>query len=301
MKPIAKTILIVVVLLASLFLVAGRPIGELFGLVRASADVTVDSLVDGAPTPVTDRMLDHDVRQQRSRVTEHQVALELSRRQIEGLGRQIAELEARGKRRRRLLAEAYPVLRQATDKGLEQVQFAGSKHTLSAFQSQLDALLAEEERESRQLTIRRAGLTKLTTSVHDGERALAEMRDALAGLEQEIDLLRTRRDQAQLEAKTLDLVSAVGSAPSPQASRLGTQAAQLRKTVDRLEAGNQARRSNLPSSASTNRLSADWQRLERLAAFRDGAQDKPAAPTKAKPQTKPQAKPKQPASKQQAR
>ncbi len=273
-----KSSLALVLVPVGLFLLAGRPVRELFGLVRASADAAVDGVVDGVPDAIVDRKLDSDVQLQRRQLTDHQVALNLSRREVDTLTEQVKELEERGARRKRLLSEAYPVLQQATVDGWTEVEFAGGKHTLAQFQGNLDQLLAEEEREQRQLEIRRAGLAKLTTSVTDGERALSDMRDALLALEQEIDLLRLRRDQAELEGRTLEVVSAVGGPGLLAAStEVGAQTEQLREQVGRLEATNEALRTVVPSvsAAAANRVARDWERIERLKALR--AESGPAA------------------------
>ncbi len=281
MKLFAKISLSVAALVAVLFLLAGRPLGELLGLARAGADVTVDGMVDTVPTEVRDRALDHDLRRQQSRVTEHQIALNLSRREVETLEQQVAELEQRGARRQRLLAEAYPVLEQATEEGLATVSFAGAEHTLASFQADIDRLLTEEDRETRQLAIRREGLSKLTRSVADGERALGDMRDALVALEQEIELLRTRREQADLESRTLEMVAGVDAAPGLDASELGSQAEALRRDIERKEAANEARRAGLPVGAggSATALERDYERLERLRALREAqaGSDAPAS------------------------
>ena len=113
-----------------------------------------------------------------------------------------------------------------------------------------------------------------------GESALSEMRDSLLALEEEIDLLRARREQARLEGQTLELVGAVSGASLPGSTAVGAEAARLRQEVDRLEAGNEAKRDSMPGSSKQNRVAADWERLERLKAF----QGPKAAPSGDAPQ-----------------
>lgn len=84
-KKIAKLFLSLLLLAVVLFLLAGRPIGELIGLLRASADVAVGNVVDQVPDEVRDRRLDHDMQLQRRQLTDHQVALNLSRRELDTL------------------------------------------------------------------------------------------------------------------------------------------------------------------------------------------------------------------------
>ena len=270
MRSLYKISLGLLVLPVGLFFVAGRPLSELLGLFRASAGVAVDGVVEQVPTEVKDRKLDNDMQLQRRQLTDHQVALNLSRRELDVLAEQVKQLEDKAARRQRLLQEAYPVLQQATAENRTTVEFAGAQHTLVEFQQNLDALLAEDTREKRQLDIRRAGLAKLTTSIGDGERALTDMKDALLALEQEVELLRTRREQAELEGRTLDLVSAVAAAPGQATTAVGAQAEQLRKDATRLEAGNEARRAGLPTATTSNPVARDWERLERLKSIHEG-------------------------------
>ena len=107
---------------------------------------------------------------------------------------------------------------------------------------------------------------------------MAEMHTALAAAAQEIELLRARRVQAQLEAKTLDLVSQV-AATTPAAMGNGAAAQRLRQEVSTLEASNEARRAILPAQPSSNTLARDWERLERLSAIREARAAQPAETT----------------------
>jgi DNA repair exonuclease SbcCD ATPase subunit len=250
-----------------LFALANRSVGELVGLTRAGADVVVDGAMGGVPTVVVDGRLDNDIQLQRRRLTDHEVDLNVARHELALLNDAVDELAQRAERRQRLLAEAYPVLQAAMAAESTEVEFAGATHTLADFQADIDQLLAEGEREQRQLETRRTGLKKLTDSVETGERALMELRDSLLAFEQEIDLLRARREQARLEGQTLDLVSAVTAAAGPATTEVGAQAARLRKEVGALEAGNEARRAGIPVASTPNRVAADWERLERLKAI----------------------------------
>jgi chromosome segregation ATPase len=275
MRTLTLLASLVVAAPVGLYLVAGRPLGELFGFTRAGAQVGVERAIEQVPVEIRDQKLDNDMEFQRRALTDHQVALNLAQRELQSLTGIIADLEGNLARRERLLAEAYPVLQKAMADGLTEVQFAGSARTLEEFQRDIDQLLGDQERESKQLGIRREGLTKLELCVVQGEEALSEMRDSLLALEQEIDLLRARREQARMEGQTLELIGAVSASAQPASGEVGAEAARLRQEVDRLEAGNEAKRENLPGIAKQNRVAADWERLERLKAF----QGTKAAPT----------------------
>lgn len=270
MKPILKLTVILTLLPFAAYAIAGRPIRDLLLLCSASADVAVDGALHQIPVEIRDRKLDHDVSHQRQQLTDHQVALNLSRRELDNLAEQVQQLQERSGRRQRLLAEAYPVLQQAMVEERTQVEFAGSVHTLGDFKKHLDALLAEDEREQRVLAIRGEGLQKLQASVTDGELALVDMRSALLSLEQEIELLRARREQAELDGKTLDMVAAASAATGVSTS-VGKETERLRNEVTKLEVGNEARRSTVPGAAAKNVVVRDWDRLERLKAIHSGS------------------------------
>jgi DNA repair exonuclease SbcCD ATPase subunit len=278
MNTLAKASLALLALPIGLYALAGRPVSHLLGLTRAGADVAVERGLDQVPTVVHDRKLDNDLALQSRQLTEHQLSLNLSRRELETLRTQVDDLQDRSERRQRLLAEAYPVLQAAMADGRDSVEFAGNGYTLAEFQADIDRLLTEQERDERQLDIRRAGLGKLTASITEGERALSDMRDSLLALEQEVELLRTRREQARLESQTLELVSAVQTGPRLDASGVAQEAAQLRTEVDTLEARNEARRTALPSGVTPTRLAEDWARLERLKSIHAATAAPEAAP-----------------------
>lgn len=264
--------------LISLFVLAGRPLAELVGLVRASADTSLDGILGQVPVEVRDKQLDHDLDRQRQSVIDREVQMNLSQRQVEKLAEDVAALAARVERRQRLLVDAYPVLQQATTDGLASVRFASVERSLADFQREVDGLLAEQEREERQLTIKRDSLDRLRRSVTDGDQALADMRHGLLALEQEIETLRARREQAQLEAETLDVVAST-TAPGDRHT-LGAATEVLRDEVEAIEVENEVRRGHVPSSrTATTGLARDWDRLERLKAIRDAATPTTPGPT----------------------
>lgn len=274
MRRALTTFIVLLFVLPVLFLLAGRPLAELVGLARASADETVDSIVERVPREVLDKKLDHDLSRRRQSVLDSQIHLNRSQRRLESLAQEVAELEESVGRRERLLAEAYPVLEEATHRNLAKVSFASAEHSLTDFQHDLDQLLAQQERERRELEIKRAGLARLEASVEEGERAIVEMGEALTGLEQEIAVLRARREQAGLEAETIDLVSTATGKGVVSDDSLARTADELRAQVDTLEAGNEARRAMIPQTAGmASRVERDWQRLEQLRAIHTSASE----------------------------
>lgn len=62
--------------------------------------------------------LDHNLELQRRRLTDQKVSLQRSHRELGELSNQVQELEKRAARRQRLLAEALPVLEQATEQSV---------------------------------------------------------------------------------------------------------------------------------------------------------------------------------------
>lgn len=71
------------------------------------------------------------------------------------------------------------------------------------FQREIDELMASQESETKQLEIKKAGLSRLEKSEKEAELALADMRHALDGAEHEVAVLKSRREQAQVESNPL--------------------------------------------------------------------------------------------------
>lgn len=256
---------------AGLFLLAGRQLAEFTGLVRASADVTVDRATDQLPKEVHDRKLDHDLAQVRQDVIDRQVQLSLSKNQLDQLRADVHDLTASTERRQRLLADAYPVLEVAVKENKEKVRFASQDFSLADFQREIDDLLSAQDREERQLAIKTKGLERLERGAKEGEQAVNEMRTALDNSEQEVAILRSRREQAEVEAKTLDMVAAVTSGNGETSASVGKSLEKLKGGVEELEARNEARRTHAPAEhrKAGNQLSKGWTRLESLKAIHD--------------------------------
>lgn len=254
-----------------LYYVAGRDPRELRGLVRATADNAVDELTDKLPKEIHDRKLDQDLAQVRQDVIDRQVQLSLSNGQLDQLRNDVRNLAASTERRARLLAEAYPILEQAIASEKTQVRFANQNFAVADFQREIDNLLSAQDREEGQLRIKRIGQERLEKGAKEGEVAIADMRSALDTAEQEVTILRSRREQAEIESKTLDMVTAVTSSRGETSASVGKSLDKLKGGVETIEARNDARRMHAPVSdrANNNELSKGWTRLESLKAIHD--------------------------------
>ncbi|MCY2992498.1 MAG: hypothetical protein NTY19_32150 [Planctomycetota bacterium] len=262
---------------AGLFAVSSRGLSNLTGLFRASAEEAVDNLAKQVPDEIHDRKTENELHVARQQLIDRQVELNLSRTQVDQLRKETQSLQDSLTRRQRLLAEAYPAMKQAVDQRATQVRFASTDFTMADFQKEVDGLLAQQQREQRQLEIKRDGLTRLEKSLGEGEQALTEMRTALEGLDQELAVLKSRREQAQIEASTLDLVSSATNGQQTVASNVGQSVDRLKHEVRKLEARNEARRGLAPAAERPeNQLGRAWSRLETLKAYHDEFTAKPA-------------------------
>jgi chromosome segregation ATPase len=281
-----------VVGLALLYLVAGRSLLDLAGYFRASADNTVAHLEDQIPDEVHDRKLDHELASVRNEVIERQVQLSQSKSQISQLRDDVQKLEKTLATRQRLLTEAYPILESAERDGVKEVRFASADYKLGDFQREIDDLMASQDSESKQLQIKKSGLARLEKSEREAELALADMRHALDGAEHEVAVLKSRREQASVESRTLDMVTSVSDGVHATTEGVGRSLDRLRDNVARKEAVNDAKRSLAPvnSRQSSNQLARQWNRLEALRKYQDGNQTsateaaKPTSDAAAKPQ-----------------
>jgi len=252
-----------------LYILAGRSPAELRGFVRASASKTIDDIKDQIPNEIHDRKLDNDLAQVRQEVIDRQVQLNLSKSSIASLKEQVSLLEGRTSRRERILAEAFPILESATNDNKPKVSFAGQEFAIDEFKKEIDNLLTEQDRESRQLEIKKNGLERIERGAREGEQAIAEMKASLDNTEQEVLVIRSRREQAEVESKTLDMVASVTEGSSAT-SAVGGSLAYLKGGVEKLEARNDARRSNAPvTQRPSNQLTKGFSRLESLKAIHD--------------------------------
>jgi len=285
MRKIIAAIGVMAVALVGVFLISGRGMHEFKGFVRASADTATDGVTESLPEEVHDRKIDQELKQVRLDLIDRQVQMNLSTRKIEELTAEVTRLEESTERRKRLLGEAYPLLKAAIDGKQSALQWANQEFTLVAFQKEIDDLLAMQDRETHQLTIKREGLTRLKKSVDEGELALAEMRRGLDDTEQKVALLRTRREQAEGESQTLDLVHAATTNQDTVAVSLNKSVDRLKENVGKTEARNEARRGTASISERTgqNQVARSFNRLESLKAIHDAA-TQPTAPI-AKPET----------------
>jgi len=246
---------------------------QIEGYARASAEAAADRVANAIPDEIHDRKLDNEVTTVRQEIIDRQVQMNLSRRQIEQLEADVVNLEGSVERRKRLLVEAYPVLKAAVDGQQKTVKFANQEHALTSFQKEIDELLAMQDRETRQVEIKRVGLVRLKKSAEEGELALTEMKRALDSTEQEVAVLRSRRDQAEVEASTLDLVSSATANRETVGTVMNDGVTRLKGNVNQLEARNEARRglTSLDQRPSSNSVARHFNRLESLKAIHDEA------------------------------
>ena len=277
-------------LLVGVFALAGRGTHEMKGFVKATADTAATSVTESIPEVVHDRKIDQEMKQVRLDLIDRQVQMNLSTRKIEELSSEVTKLEGSTERRQRLLGEAYPILKAAIDGKQSSLKWANQDFALPAFQKEIDDLLAMQDRETHQLTIKRDGLNRLKKSVDEGELALTEMKRGLEDTEQKVALLQTRREQAEVESQTLDLVSSATTNADTVTASLNKSVDRLKDNVGKTEARNEARRgtTSIAERTGSNQISRSFNRLESLKAIHD-ATAKPAAPVaESAPVTKPE-------------
>lgn len=256
--------LIVLVALSS------RRVGELFGYVKATADQTVQGLEENVPNAIRDQKLQNDIEQARGEIIDRRVKLNLASSEIRRMQDEIDQLTAAANRRETILAEAYPALEAAAADRLTEVSFAGTKWIPTELGGEIDRMLMEQDRDERQLTIRREAMVRLVKSVEDGSSAITQMQAKLGEAENEFQVLVVRREQAANENELLDLVASAGRTGKTAAAEIGSNLEGLRSDVEQLEARNEARRDAAPpGDRDSGRLTQAWDRLARLKALNE--------------------------------
>lgn len=265
MKKIAIIAGTVCIGLGTIVVLSNRTISEMLGYARAAADQTVDGLEENLPDAVRDQKLRNDLNQARGAVIDRRVQLNLAETQLDRIQADVEALEEAVNRRDLILSEAYPALQSAASDPNVMVTFVGTTWEPTELESEVDRLLTEQERDQRQLAIRREALSRLAASVSEGAAAVAKMETQLVEAEHEFEVLVARREQAHSEGDLLDLVASIGSGGNSTEAQIGDHLERLRGKVERLEAGNEARRETAQASdGSGGRLTQAWERLERL-------------------------------------
>ncbi len=283
MNTLSKIVIGAVVLMVGLVVVAGRSFRDAAGYVRASAQTTVDGLADGLPREVRDKKLDNDLGQVRAELVERRVKLNQSARQIEQLRNELNAQTERAERDRRVLAEACPVLEAATRGQRTTVKFATAELSLGDFQREIDDLLARRTRDTQELTIKRDALTRLESRQRQAEQALADSGRALDAAEHEVALLKSRREHAEIEGRTIALVTAISDSLKAPRESVGESLGRLRDEVAQLESRNEAERTLAPTATrpALETIVREFDRMQALKAVQ--AEIRAEKPETAKP------------------
>lgn len=282
MNTLAKVGIGVGVLLIGLVILAGRSVRDLGGYFRAGAQTTVENITDSIPRDVRDKKLENDLASVRAEMVERRVKLNQSSREIEKLRKDVDNLAERSDRDRRLLAEAYPVLEAATKREKATVRFASAEMPLADFQKEVDDLLARRDRDGGELKVKREALTRLEARQRQAEQALDESLRALATADREVAVLKSRRDHAEIEARTIALVGAISDSLKAPRESVSESLGRLRDEVTKLESRNDAERTMGPATArpAGETITREFDRMQALRNLRDQVEaekDKAAA------------------------
>ncbi|MFN6023045.1 MAG: hypothetical protein ACK49E_02725, partial [Planctomyces sp.] len=259
--------LILVVALSS------RPLADLFGYARATADTTVSELETSLPDAVRDQKVQNQLEDARGELIDRRVSLSLATGQIRDLQQEVSRLQAAIERRQTILADAWPAMEAAAGDRSKPVEFAGSSWQPDELGAEVDRLLSEQDRDEVQLKVRAEALARLEHSVQESQSAVTDMDTRLQQVQTDFELLKMRREQAQSESDLLDLLATAGGSGDSTTGRLANDLTELEQQVREREARNSARRESAPLSESRpSRLSQSYERLERLKKLHEGRQ-----------------------------
>jgi hypothetical protein len=270
MKTLIKVIIGLAVVLAGLVIVAGRSLRDVGGYFLASAQTTVNGMADSLPRDVRDKKLDNDLAQARAELVARRVKLNQSGLQIERLRNELDVQAKRAERDRRLLAKACPVLEAATGTKQATVRFATAEIPVIEFRREIDELLARRARDTEELAVKREALKRLERCQQQAEQALTDSSRVLEAAEQKVILLKSRREHAETEGRTIALVAAISDSLTAPRELVGESLGRLRDEVTQLETQNEAQRTLSPIA---NRLAGEtivreFDRMRALKALR---------------------------------
>lgn len=245
--------------------ISSRPLRDLFGYARATADTTVAELETSLPDSVRDQKVRNQLEDARGELIDRRVSLSLAAGQIQDLSDEISRLKSAITRRETILADAWPAMEAAAANRTQPVSFAGTTWQPADLSAEVDRLLSEQDRDEVQLQVRTEALERLQASVSESQLAVSEMDSRLQKAESDFDLLKIRREQAESESDLLNLLAAAGSEGNTSTAQLAKDLTDMEQQVREKEARNTARRDTVPpSEARPSRLTQSYERLERL-------------------------------------
>ena len=251
--------------LVVLVAVSSRPLSDLFGYARATADTTVNQLETSLPDDVRDQKVRNQLDDARGQLIDRRVSLSLATGQIQDLQDEIARLKAAIARRETILGDALPAMESAASDRATPVTFAGTAWQPADLNAEIDRLFNEQDRDEIQLKVRTEALERLQASVGESQRAVSDMETRLQQAESDFELLQVRREQAESESELLDLLSAAGRDAGTASGQLANDLSEMEKQVRSKEARNSARRETAPpADVRPSRLTQSYERLERL-------------------------------------
>jgi hypothetical protein len=194
------------------------------------------------------------------------VRLNQSSQQIEQLRNELNKQAARSERNRRLPAKASPVMEAASARHQITVRFATAELSLADFQREIDDLLARRARDTQELVIKRDALSRLRNRQRQAEQALADSPRALEAAEREVAIWKSRCEHAEIESRTIALVSAIADSLKAPRESVGESLGRLRDEAAKREARNAAEQVINPtgSSAAANTIASEYERIEAL-------------------------------------
>jgi hypothetical protein len=225
--------------------VLGGGLADAFGVARASAAEVVERTMATIPDAVRDRRMDLEIATRRRQIHESKVALGVSRGRVERMRAALERDEAAAEMRTTILRDAAVALRAADREGRALVHLAGVDRPVADVREQVRELAAAEQGDRERTEDRRKSLARLLSGVEQAERCIARLEHSMTSLVSEVDMLRTRRFNAALESRNLDMIGAICAAADPTMSEIGGEAERLRQEILRLEIGNDARRHSL--------------------------------------------------------
>ena len=264
-RTLFKFSAIAVIMTILLCSTANRPNSDLIGYLRAAASLIWSEIENELPDDVVDNKAVLELSAAREQLIDRQVAINLSENKLRNLEDEIAKLEKAFEERGSLLASAFTVLRDAIDEKKSSVVFVGTEISLAQFKREIDGLLDLQKRDDETLNTMRQGQQRVAESISEGRAAVRDMKNGLAGIELRFDLLKTRREQAQLESRTLDLVHDVSGHDKSSTALISRSVDRLRNQVEALEVRN-AVRSDTANLAQLHesKLQTSYDRLKAL-------------------------------------
>ena len=239
-------------------------------MTQATVDVAIEGMGEQVPDGITDRSIKNKIANAEKRLIDAKVNFALVETQMKRVQVEISTIERRMEQTQSLLKAAYPCLRNAVQAKMAYVEFANLKYERSELESEIDQLIAKQERDQALAAMKGKSLDRLKMHHAQHADAIGVQEQMLADVRSRLDIAIERRKSAKVENEIIGQLGPDSFAIDGKGVLADIE--DLEHEVEKMEARNQTVRESLNSefenvvgqSQTGGQIVRDFNRLTRL-------------------------------------